>query len=259
MRACRIIFVLTLMLYPLGTFAENIDPDDEGLHYAWGENVGWINFKPSSGSGVTVTDSAITGYAWGENIGWINLSPSDGEVVNDASGNLSGYGWGENVGWINFAPTGAGVVIDPTTGRFSGHAWGENTGWINFAPTEGGVKTSWVSEGDDDDDQHLWITCWVTLAAHGSHMAEEVSVLRAFRDDVLLNSSLGRDLVKLYYEVSPPIADYIARHEALRTAVRFGLAPVVYGVKYPRISGLILLCLVIGTVATLTARQNKHL
>jgi hypothetical protein len=151
MKIFKMIFILILVLYPIWTFAENIDPDNDGSKYAWGENIGWINFEPSLGSGVTVTDSAVEGYAWGENFGWINLSPANyGGVFNDGSGNLSGYAWGENVGWINFAPTGAGVTIDPSTGVFSGYAWGENIGWINFAPTSGGVKTSWsgVSDGD---------------------------------------------------------------------------------------------------------------
>lgn len=170
MKICRIILVAMFVLYPLGAFSDNIDPGGEGLHYAWGENVGWINFNPSSSAGVTVTDSAVTGHAWGENIGWINLSPSGGGIVNDGQGNLSGYAWGENVGWINFAPTGAGVMIDSATGAFGGHAWGENTGWINFAPTEGGVTTSWAPQGvkraSDDDDDH-WFSCFITTAKKG--------------------------------------------------------------------------------------------
>ena len=41
--------------------------------YAWGENVGWINFAPTGG-GVTIgTDGVFDGWAWGENIGWIHL------------------------------------------------------------------------------------------------------------------------------------------------------------------------------------------
>jgi len=116
--------------------AGNIDPAHK---FAWGENVGWFNFAPSQGPGVTVTASALTGFVWAENIGWINLSPATGGVVNDGNGNLSGFAWGENVGWINFAPIGAGVHITPD-GFFVGFAWGENIGWINFAPTGGGVR-----------------------------------------------------------------------------------------------------------------------
>ena len=120
--------------------AGNIDPDNQGEQYAWGENVGWINFKPSQGPGVTVTSAAVTGFAWAENVGWINLSPADGGVMNDGLGRLSGFAWGENIGWINFAPVGAGVNID-ANGRFLGFAWGENIGWINFS-VPSGVRTS---------------------------------------------------------------------------------------------------------------------
>ena len=127
------------------SLAENIDPDNDGSRYAWGQNVGWINFKPSQGPGVTVTSTGLTGYAWGENIGWINLSPSFGGVTNDGVGNLSGYAWGENIGWINFAPGNGGVKIDPFTGLFSGWAWGENIGWINFSIGQGRIKTSFIA------------------------------------------------------------------------------------------------------------------
>ena len=113
-----------------------IDPNNEGYKYAWGENIGWINFGTSNGN-VHVTDSALSGYALSETVGWINL---DG-VVNDGEGNLSGYAWGENVGYIKFNPTNGGVTIN-SSGEFSGSALSENVGWIIF----GGdykVKTDW--------------------------------------------------------------------------------------------------------------------
>ena len=136
---CMFLMAIFLLLH-LTALAGNIDSENK---YAYGENVGWINFEPSQGPGITVTDSAVTGKAWGENVGWINLSPSNGGVENDGAGNLSGYAWGENKGWINFAPTSGGVKIDPATGVFSGMAWGENIGWINFAPNGVPVKTLW--------------------------------------------------------------------------------------------------------------------
>lgn len=118
--------------------AENIDPYNTGAQFAWGENVGWLNFEPSYGGGVQVSADKVEGFVWAENIGWINLSPAAyGGVTNDGSGNLSGFAWGENVGWINFAPvvpnnpTDYGVKIDGE-GRFNGWAWGENIGWISF-------------------------------------------------------------------------------------------------------------------------------
>ena len=143
------VFSVVLLLFcSAGYAAENIDPDNDGSQYAYGENVGWLNLEPQGdgGHGVEVTDSALTGYMWGENIGWINLTPTEGGVVNDGNGNLSGYAWGENVGWIDFAPAGGGVYID-ACGDFNGTAWGENIGWINFRSDGDNpfyIRTSWV-------------------------------------------------------------------------------------------------------------------
>ena len=57
--------------------------------------------------------------------------------------------------------------------------------------------------------------------------------LREFRDRYLLTNGPGQAFVEWYYRVSPPAAAFIAEHESLKTAVRWGLTPVVYGVKYP--------------------------
>jgi hypothetical protein len=152
-RFCMLLIFIVFSLFPLSASAENIDPDNNGSQYAWGENVGWLNLEPGGdgGNGVDVTSTDLTGYIWGENIGWINLSPTNyGGVVNDGVGNLSGYAWGENVGWINFS----GVAIHPVTGLFSGYAWGENIGWINFAPPGIGIKTSWINPQACTDNDH---------------------------------------------------------------------------------------------------------
>ncbi len=63
-------------------------------------------------------------------------------------------------------------------------------------------------------------TCFIATAAYGTSTAEEIDTLRAFRDEVLLQNSLGSQLVNLYYEVSPPVADFISEHDVLRTLVR---------------------------------------
>ena len=147
---------LTVALLAVGAAlaAGNIDPTDR---WAWGTNVGWINFNQTNG-GVTVYDDHLEGYAWGENVGWIRLgtcttgangcthanTSKTNYGVNRIGNQLSGYAWGANVGWINFAPTNGGVTVDPGTGWFDGYAWGENIGWIHFrggsVPTAYGVR-----------------------------------------------------------------------------------------------------------------------
>jgi hypothetical protein len=233
LRQTMIVLVsMVLILFYSAGYAENVDPNNDGSQYAYGENVGWLNAEPQGdagpGVGVDVSDSALTGYMWGENIGWVNLSPTNGGVINDGAGNLSGYAWGENIGWINFNPTGAGVTIDSTAGVFNGYAWGENIGWINFAPTSGGVKTSWRgASGGGGDDGGGGGGCFIATAAYGSSLADDVVVLKKFRDNILLKNSVGRSFVRFYYEVSPSLSEYIKGHESLKTAVRIGLMPLV--------------------------------
>ena len=73
-----------------------------------------------------------------------------------------------------------------------------------------------------------FLPCFIATAAYGTETAEEINVLREFRDTVLLPSKLGAGFVALYYEVSPPIAEVIARNDFLRTALRLGfIDPVV--------------------------------
>jgi polyhydroxybutyrate depolymerase len=71
--------------------------------------------------------------------------------------------------------------------------------------------------------------CFIATAAYGSPSAKQLDVLREFRDDVLLKSTVGSRLVDLYYKVSPPIANFIAAHNLVRILVRDLLVdPIVW-------------------------------
>jgi len=70
--------------------------------------------------------------------------------------------------------------------------------------------------------------CFIATAAYGSQVEPHVKILRQFRDTYLLPSTLGHAFVDAYYRYSPPVADFIARHENLRAVVRLGLLPLVY-------------------------------
>jgi len=74
--------------------------------------------------------------------------------------------------------------------------------------------------------------CFIATAAYGTPIAEQIDVLREFRDVVLLESTVGSQFVALYYQLSPPIADFISGSSFLRTLVRELLVdPVVWVVE----------------------------
>ncbi len=77
--------------------------------------------------------------------------------------------------------------------------------------------------------------CFIATAAYGTATAEQLDVLRDFRDVALLGSPTGCQFVALYYQLSPPIADFVARNHLLRTLVRELLVdPVVCIVEATR-------------------------
>lgn len=69
--------------------------------------------------------------------------------------------------------------------------------------------------------------CFIATAAFGSYLSPYVSVLRSFRDTILLPTRGGAAFVAWYYRVSPPFARVVAGSEALRAAVRAGLVPAI--------------------------------
>ena len=96
--------------------------------------------------------------------------------------------------------------------------------------------------------------CFIATAAYGSRLAPEVAMLREFRDRYLLANAPGQAFVEWYYRVSPPAAAFIAKHESLKTAVRWGLAPIVCSIKYP-----LLLPVALGIVGLiLVGRRSRR-
>jgi len=73
--------------------------------------------------------------------------------------------------------------------------------------------------------------CLVATAAFGSPVQKHVTLLREFRDTMLETNFLGRQLVRLYYRYSPPVARFVGQHEIAQKITRVLLYPLI-GLSY---------------------------
>lgn len=73
--------------------------------------------------------------------------------------------------------------------------------------------------------------CFIATATYGSPMAEEVITLRSFRDQVLCQYCFGREMIELYYIISPKLAEFVSKYNNAKRFSRFFLAPIIYLAK----------------------------
>lgn len=69
--------------------------------------------------------------------------------------------------------------------------------------------------------------CFIATAAYGTPMAQEINTLRRFRDSRMEPNLIGRHLITLYYNTSPPFARVIAQSKNMRAFVRMNLNPII--------------------------------
>lgn len=133
---------------------------DAANSYAYGANIGWLDWRGDKGNGAVIGEYVCSGFIYSANVGWINLgsgspangiyyknsSASDFGVNQDGFGNLSGYAYGANIGWIAFETTGA-PKVDLLTGQISGYIWSANCGWISLSNATAVVQTDSIQQG----------------------------------------------------------------------------------------------------------------
>jgi hypothetical protein len=76
--------------------------------------------------------------------------------------------------------------------------------------------------------------CFIATAAYGSAMANDVGLLRRFRDSALRSTALGELAIETYYTFGPPVAGVVGESDLLRASARAALAPIVDAVRHFR-------------------------
>ncbi len=147
---------------------------------------------------------------------------------------------------LTISSTGGGSVIRPGQGTFSYDAgttveliampraffysFDKWTGDVRNIADVTNPATNITMNGDYSiaaNFKGFW-ECFIATAAYGTDTAQQIGILREFRDTILLRNCLGAQFVFFYYKTSPPVASLIARHEVVRTAVRVGFVdPIV--------------------------------
>ena len=158
--------------------------------------LGPVHTDPSIPGGLfEVLDDDYTHLAWGK-IDWTDYNYVNGES------------------WSACVDTDGDAICKIIIGIGS---WISYTGQDEETTDAGGLRDT----GGDGD------VCFIATAAFGSAVESHVKVLRAFRDTYLIPYTLGRIFVRTYYKYSPPLAQFISKHEILKIAVRIGLLPLI--------------------------------
>lgn len=183
------------------------------------------HYSYSDMTGVVVTTMTVTNGTW--------------EVIYDSSRDETPWG---TISWTGEEPEGTLITAEARSAH-------NGTIWSAWETAENGVPLT-----ETPDGRHLQIrvtlqmiigeqspvlhdlsvkpaepvpVCFIATAAYGTPKAEEIQILRQFRDEYMLTNPVGEALVGIYYTVSPPIAGFITEHASLRSIVRAGLAPAV--------------------------------
>ncbi len=187
----------------------------------------------------------------------VDASDPDGSIVQyewdfDGNGTYDATTATNPVSYT-YTNTGTYTVRVRVTDNQGATATGETNITVTSASTESpSTNTSSQSSGGG---------CFIATAAYGSYLDPHVMVLREFRDKYLLTNPPGRIFVALYYKVSPPIAKFISKHEALRSITRILLTPVVFGIENIYLLIISVICgmfiKVLSTPTTMTTILKK--
>ncbi len=213
------------------------------VNWSGSENLSSSNFsveKVYTTPGLKTTQ--VTGRAGTQTLNLscsVTLPPRPATTnIQPIGGQCSGTVQGKSVVWNATATGSSGNYVYQWNG--SDALVGTTSSFTHVYETEG-IKTANVSiySGTEKIDLSCQVSisnaaaapksgCFIATAAYGTELEPEVQTLRHFRDEGLLETAVGQKFVDAYYELSPPVADYIRDKAVLKAAVRGLLRPAIF-------------------------------
>jgi len=148
-----------------GIYYQNLSANDFGVNqdglgnlrgYAYGANIGWINFENTGAPKVDLVTGNLSGYVWSANCGWISLSNAVAYVQTDtiSPGALDSNGL--PIAWEmqNFGHTGVDPNADPDHDGMSNlqeYLAGTNPNDANDYLRITAISVSFLVGGNDND------------------------------------------------------------------------------------------------------------
>jgi len=209
-------------IYAASTVVDLVVQPDEGYQFMkWTGNVSTIADVYAAKTTITMNDSySITANfeTWHpEPVALLIVSSTEGGSVTTP---------GEGIFWC---PLGTEVSLVAEAG--SGYQFAHWSGDVDTIDDVDAASTTITMDNSYSITANFDSTgsrcCCVATAAYGTPMAEEIQILREFRDEYLLTNPVGKSLVEFYYSVSPPMAEFITEHPSLKPVARVGLLPAV--------------------------------
>jgi hypothetical protein len=206
--------------YDAGTVGDLVATPDTGYRFVnWTGNVSTICNVTTATTNITMNGN----YAITANF----VALYDLTIDSTVGGNVTTPGEGL------FPDYDAGTVVDLVATPDANYRFDEWTGDVGTIADVDAGTTTITMNGDYSVAANFEEVpsspegCFIATAAYGTPMAEEIEILREFRDEYLVTNPLGRNFVGFYYTVSPPIAEFITEHPSLKLIVRAGLVPAV--------------------------------
>jgi len=209
-------------IYAASTVVDLVVQPDEGYQFMkWTGNVSTIADVYAAKTTITMNDSySITANfeTWHpEPVALLIVSSTEGGSVTTP---------GEGIFWC---PLGTEVSLVAEAG--SGYQFAHWSGDVDTIDDVDAASTTITMDNSYSITANFDSTgsrcCCVATAAYGTPMAEEIQILREFRDEYLLTNPVGKSLVEFYYSASPPMAEFITEHPSLKPVARVGLLPAV--------------------------------